>query len=216
LKKLGEVAGRYILSALGDAAKTIGAEVPVPNADRIESIGEKWEKANLAEKLSTDSIRGFLNETIKSLLPDGDGARLVVFIDDLDRCNSTAAFRLLEGLKIYLNVPRCVFVIGMNEQALVDAISKRFEGRKLTVSLPSLRVDAFTGVTTTGHEWDGLTELNHPLPKWWLYVWYACIAWSLVYYVLYPSWPLGRTYLGGLLNYNERIDLDPRQHRKDR
>ena len=132
MKKLGEVAGRYILSALGDAAKTIGAEVPVPNADRIESIGEKWEKANLAEKLSTDSIRGFLNETIKSLLPDGDGARLVVFIDDLDRCNSTAAFRLLEGLKIYLNVPRCVFVIGMNEQALVDAISKELAVAKET------------------------------------------------------------------------------------
>jgi len=124
LKKLGAIGIRYILGTLGDVAKTIGVEALVPNAEKIESIGERWEKAHLAETLQTDSIRGLLNEAIKMLLPDGERARLVVFVDDLDRCNSTAAFRLLEGLKIYLNVPRCVFVLGMNEQTLVDAISK--------------------------------------------------------------------------------------------
>lgn len=124
LSKLGQVTARYLLGSLGDAAKTIGVEALLPNADRIENIGERWEKANLAESLPTDSIRGFLSEAIKELLPNDESARLVVFIDDLDRCQSTAAFRLLEGLKIYLNVPRCVFVIGMNEQTLVDAIAK--------------------------------------------------------------------------------------------
>lgn len=124
LSKLGQVTARYLLGSLSDAAKTIGVEALLPNADRIENIGEKWEKANLAESLPTDSIRGFLSEAIRELLPNHESARLVVFIDDLDRCQSTAAFRLLEGLKIYLNVPRCVFVIGMNEQTLVDAIGK--------------------------------------------------------------------------------------------
>ncbi|KFB67497.1 P-loop NTPase fold protein [Candidatus Accumulibacter vicinus] len=123
-EKLGQVTLRYLLGSLSDAAKTIGVEALLPNADRIESIGEKWEKANLAESLPTDSIRGFLSAAIKEILPEDESARLVVFIDDLDRCNSMAAFRLLEGLKIYLNVPRCVFVIGMNEQTLVDAIAK--------------------------------------------------------------------------------------------
>ncbi|MFX9150192.1 cbb3-type cytochrome c oxidase N-terminal domain-containing protein, partial [Acinetobacter baumannii] len=48
-------------------------------------------------------------------------------------------------------------------------------------------VDTHSGVSTTGHEWDGLKELNNPLPKWWLTIFYACIAWALGYYVLYPS-----------------------------
>jgi cytochrome c oxidase cbb3-type subunit 3 len=65
-------------------------------------------------------------------------------------------------------------------------------------------IDRVSGVETTGHEWDGLKELNHPLPKWWLYVWYACIAWALVYYVLYPSWPLVSGYTTGVLGFSQR------------
>jgi cytochrome c oxidase cbb3-type subunit 3 len=49
--------------------------------------------------------------------------------------------------------------------------------------------DGLTGRETTGHEWDGLKELNTPLPKWWLYTFYACIAFSAVWVVIYPSWP---------------------------
>lgn len=67
--------------------------------------------------------------------------------------------------------------------------------------------DALSGVDTTGHEWDGLKELNNPLPKWWLYIFYVCIAWSLVYYVLYPSWPLGKTYTKGILGYSQREEV---------
>ncbi|WP_372622850.1 cytochrome-c oxidase, cbb3-type subunit III [Falsiroseomonas sp.] len=50
--------------------------------------------------------------------------------------------------------------------------------------------DALTGTDTTGHEWDGLKELNTPLPKWWLYVMYATIAFSAVWVVLYPAFPI--------------------------
>jgi cytochrome c oxidase cbb3-type subunit 3 len=50
-------------------------------------------------------------------------------------------------------------------------------------------IDELSGVETTGHEWDGLKELNNPAPRWWLIVFYITIAWSVVYWVLYPSWP---------------------------
>jgi cytochrome c oxidase cbb3-type subunit 3 len=50
--------------------------------------------------------------------------------------------------------------------------------------------DALTGTDTTGHEWDGLKELNTPLPKWWLYVLYATIAFAAVWVVLYPALPI--------------------------
>jgi len=67
--------------------------------------------------------------------------------------------------------------------------------------------DALSGVETTGHEWDGLRELNNPLPKWWLYIFYVCIAWSLVYYVLYPSWPTGSGYTKGVLGWSMRQEI---------
>lgn len=70
--------------------------------------------------------------------------------------------------------------------------------------------DELSGVETTDHEWDGLRELNNPLPKWWLYLFYLCIAWSLVYYVFYPAWPLGTTYTKGILGYSQREELDAR------
>jgi cytochrome c oxidase cbb3-type subunit 3 len=50
--------------------------------------------------------------------------------------------------------------------------------------------DALTGTNTTSHEWDGLKELNTPLPKWWLYVMYATIAFSAAWVVLYPAFPI--------------------------
>ena len=50
-------------------------------------------------------------------------------------------------------------------------------------------IDRVTGVETTGHEWDGLKELNNPTPRWWLWVFYATVLWSLYYFVVYPSWP---------------------------
>ncbi|WP_226016734.1 cytochrome-c oxidase, cbb3-type subunit III [Novosphingobium sp. FKTRR1] len=51
------------------------------------------------------------------------------------------------------------------------------------------RIDEATGVETVGHEWDGIEELNNPLPRWWLWTFYACIAFALGYVVLYPALP---------------------------
>lgn len=66
-------------------------------------------------------------------------------------------------------------------------------------------IDAATGVETTGHVWDGdLKELNKPLPKWWLYVLYATIIWSIGYWILYPAWPLAESYTRGVLGYSQR------------
>lgn len=69
-------------------------------------------------------------------------------------------------------------------------------------------IDATTGVSTTGHEWDGIRELNNPLPRWWLWVFYACIVWSIGYWVVYPSWPLVSGYAGGVLGWSSRESVD--------
>lgn len=52
---------------------------------------------------------------------------------------------------------------------------------------------------TTGHVWDGdLQELNNPLPVWWTYTFYVTIVFALVYWVVYPSWPIGKGFLPGV------------------
>lgn len=57
----------------------------------------------------------------------------------------------------------------------------------MTDRLPE--VDSHSGVETTGHEWDGIKELNNPLPRWWRFVFWATVAFSVAYWVLMPAWP---------------------------
>ena len=68
--------------------------------------------------------------------------------------------------------------------------------------------DNVTGRMTTGHEWDGVKELNQPLPKWWLYVLWATVAWAVVYCVLYPSVPWVNGYFHGVLGYSQRAAVN--------
>jgi cytochrome c oxidase cbb3-type subunit 3 len=49
--------------------------------------------------------------------------------------------------------------------------------------------DKLSGVETTGHEWDGLKELNNPAPRWWLWVFFITVIWSVGYWVIFPAWP---------------------------
>lgn len=63
--------------------------------------------------------------------------------------------------------------------------------------------DAHTGTSTTGHEWDGIRELDTPLPSWWLYTFYASILFAVVWCVLYPSIP----GIDGLLGHTNRRDV---------
>lgn len=65
-------------------------------------------------------------------------------------------------------------------------------------------IDKVTGVETTGHEWDGIKELNKPLPKWWLYTFYASILWAFGYWIVYPAWPTLNGYTPGIWGYSQR------------
>lgn len=69
------------------------------------------------------------------------------------------------------------------------------------------RIDTATGTQTVGHEWDGIEELDTPMPRWWLWTFYATIIWSLVYVVLYPAWPLVNSATNGILGWSSRGDL---------
>ncbi len=62
-------------------------------------------------------------------------------------------------------------------------------------------------VPTTGHSWDGIEELDNPMPRWWLWTFYACIVYALLYSVAYPAWPLVKAATPGLLGYSTRAEV---------
>ena len=68
-------------------------------------------------------------------------------------------------------------------------------------------IDKVTGTATTGHDWDGIKELNTPLPRWWIITFYACIVWAVGYWIVYPAWPLVSGYTSGVLHYSSRADV---------
>jgi cytochrome c oxidase cbb3-type subunit III len=70
-----------------------------------------------------------------------------------------------------------------------------------------VEIDPVTGHPTTGHVWDGIRELNRPLPRWWLWTFYATIAWAAAYVVLYPAIPLVRGATSGVLGYSTRGEV---------
>src|SRR5690348_10574885 len=73
-------------------------------------------------------------------------------------------------------------------------------------------VDAVTGTVTTGHVWDDIRELNTPLPRWWLWLFYITIVWSIGYWIVYPAWPLINNSTQGVFGWHTRsaivTDLD--------
>jgi cytochrome c oxidase cbb3-type subunit III len=81
------------------------------------------------------------------------------------------------------------------------------------MTMPSPRDDHRA---TTGHEWDGITEYDTPMPSWWLYVFYATIVWSIGYWVVYPAWPGITGYTKGLFGYSSRAELAQVQSEAER
>lgn len=69
------------------------------------------------------------------------------------------------------------------------------------------RIDEPTGTETVGHEWDGIEELDTPMPRWWLWTLYLTIVWGVVYVILYPAWPMVDRATAGVLGWSSRGEL---------
>ena len=67
--------------------------------------------------------------------------------------------------------------------------------------------DELTGTETTQHEWDGIQELDTPLPRWWLWTFYITIVWGVAYTIAYPAWPLISSATEGVLGYSSRAEV---------
>lgn len=124
-----EVSVRGALLSIEELTKKIGLQY-----SKFLDANREWEAKNLAVALPSHTLRVHLSKAISTLLPrrvkNAPSPRLAVFIDDLDRCEPEAAYRLLEGLKIYLALDNCVFVLGMNQKAVEGAIGGRMDARQ--------------------------------------------------------------------------------------
>ncbi|WP_164118621.1 cytochrome-c oxidase, cbb3-type subunit III [Sphingorhabdus sp. Alg239-R122] len=78
------------------------------------------------------------------------------------------------------------------------------------------RIDEPTGTQTVGHEWDGIEELDTPMPRWWLWTLYATIIWGIVYVILYPAWPMVNSATEGVLGWSSRGDLQQELDARDK
>ena len=126
LKRGAEVLVRGALLSMEELTRKIGLQY-----SSFSQANREWESENLAASLPSHTLRAHLREAVGQLLPEnglnGVSPRLVVFIDDVDRCEPEAAYRLLEGLKVYLTLDNCVFVLGMNQKAIEEAIAQRMK-----------------------------------------------------------------------------------------
>ncbi|WP_340589156.1 cytochrome-c oxidase, cbb3-type subunit III [Erythrobacter alti] len=72
---------------------------------------------------------------------------------------------------------------------------------------PGPRKDEATNTEFVGHEWDGIEELDTPMPRWWLWTFYATIVWSIGYVIAYPAWPMIDKATEGVLGWTSRGQL---------
>ncbi len=74
--------------------------------------------------------------------------------------------------------------------------------------MSKIEKDEHSGTDTTGHEWDGIKELNTPLPRWWLWTFYATVVWAIGYCIAYPAIPLVTEATKGVLGYSSRAEVE--------
>jgi KAP family P-loop domain len=126
--KLTDVAVHSTLNSMTEIAKTL--QIPLPSAKTVMERGREYESENFSAELGSQRFRDFFEGAIQ--LVTGDGGRLIIFIDDLDRCEGDVSYRLLEALKLYLNAKNCIYVLGIDQTHLETSIARTLSGEKET------------------------------------------------------------------------------------
>lgn len=94
----------------------------------VEEGLEAYEKQNFLVRDAQVRLRERFREFVSTALRDkGERGRLVLFIDDLDRCLSERILGVLEALKLYLNLPGCIYFLAVDRAALEAGIRRHYQ-----------------------------------------------------------------------------------------
>jgi hypothetical protein len=126
--KLTDVAVHATLNSMTEIAKDL--KLPLPSAKTVMERGREYEAEHFSTALGSQRFRDFFEAAIE--IVTGKDGLLVIFIDDLDRCEGEVSYRLLEALKLYLNARNCVYVLGIDQQHLERSIAQALSGEKET------------------------------------------------------------------------------------
>jgi hypothetical protein len=132
-KKFGLFLGRSFLNVLSSAklkagAKPIGGEAEI-NLDVLKKIAEDYHQTAHPEKAYLNEFETTLKDWVGESLKADE--RMVIFIDDLDRCLPEVTFEVLEALKLYLNIPKLIFVVGLDRRVVEDYVRHHYKGNEL-------------------------------------------------------------------------------------
>lgn len=119
-KKLANVTVRSGLDILTNTIKELTKIDISPSS--IEKYGEKYESNNFETKSNSQNFRLIFESAIKKLLSTKKEKKLIIFIDDLDRCTDQKIIKLLEGIKLYLSTSNCIFIFGMDQSNVSNAL----------------------------------------------------------------------------------------------
>lgn len=115
------------VGGVGGAPK-FKADVQLPTASSVIELKKKYDEDDFSAQLASQQFRDYFELAIEYVT--GEDGLLVVFIDDLDRCEGDVAYKLLEALKLHLNARNCVYVLGLDQQQLEQVIAKALSGEK--------------------------------------------------------------------------------------
>ena len=135
--KLTGVAIHATLNSMTEIAKDL--KLPLPSAKTVMERGREYEAEHFSTVLGSQRFRDFFESAIEIIT--GKNGLLVIFIDDLDRCEGEVSYRLLEALKLYLNAKNCVYVLGIDQQHLEISIARALSQEKETWPHRSLARD---------------------------------------------------------------------------
>lgn len=121
--KITDVTVYSALSLLGD----LSSMLPKMDPKKIVERGREYEAEQFDTVLSSQRFRDYFEGAIGQAI--GQNKTMVIFIDDLDRCEANAAYRLLESLKLYLNAKNCIYVLGLDQKHLEEIIAGVFAGK---------------------------------------------------------------------------------------
>ena len=124
--KLLDVATHSMLNTAHELAKALKLPLLVPSAKGIQERGQAYEAERLDTPLFSQRFRDFFEQALAAVI--GPEGRMIIFIDDLDRCEGEVAYRLLEALKLHLNVRNCVYVLGLDQVHLEESIARVLSG----------------------------------------------------------------------------------------